>query len=151
MLSRVVELYVMGAVHGLLPMMPVSLHHAPLPRDQARIDTHLGQLVRALENFEHFVSKEGPFCVGGSLSTADVALASFVPYVRAVESYLGATGLVERQPTVSGLVKRFPETAVLQRVFDEVSNAMQERREEVRAKFGQPQSAQAAITAVASH
>jgi glutathione S-transferase len=141
MLSRIIELYVMGAVSGLLPMMAVSLHHAPLPRDQARIDAHLPQLVRALENLEHFVSKEGPFCVGASISTADAALASFVPFVRAVESYLGREGLIEGQPTVAGLVKRFPESPVLQRVFGEVTGALQERREEVRAKFGHAETA----------
>jgi maleylpyruvate isomerase len=137
MVSRVIELYVMGAVMGLLPMMPVSLHHAPLPRDQKRVDAHLPQLIKALGNVEHYLSKEGPFCVGAALTTADAALASFVPYVRAVESYLGEDGLIERHRILSGLVKRFGKTPVLQRVFDEVSNAMQERRGEVRAKFGE--------------
>jgi glutathione S-transferase len=137
MLSRLVELYVMGAVMGLLPMMPVSLHHAPVPRDHKRVDAHLPQLVKALDNVEHYLSKEGSFCVGNQLTTADAALASFVPYVHAVERYLGEEGLIERHRLLSGRVKRFGETPVLQRVFDEVSNAMQERRGEVRAKFGE--------------
>src|SRR5262245_30384606 len=33
MVSRIVELYVMSAVAGLSPMMPISLHHAPVARD----------------------------------------------------------------------------------------------------------------------
>ena len=41
MLSRIVELYVMGAIVGLQPMMPISLHQAPVARDEKRISIHV--------------------------------------------------------------------------------------------------------------
>lgn len=136
MLSRIVELYVMGAVAALSPMMPISLHHAPIGRDQKLIDVHLAQLSKALANLEYFLAKEGSYAVGHELTTADATLACFMPFVHAVELYLDQNGLIGRHPILSGLVKRFPQTPVLRRVFEEVTNALQERRAEVGAKFG---------------
>jgi len=136
MLSRMVELYVMGAIGGLQPMMPISLHQPPIAREEKRIAVHAAQLTKSLGDLEHFLSSEGPHAVGSELSTADTTLASFIPFVRAVEGYLGQKGLVEAHPILAGLVSRFSETAVLQKVFTEVSAAMVERRAEIRSKFG---------------
>jgi glutathione S-transferase len=141
MVSRLVELYVMGAVMALAPMMPISLHQAPLPRNQKLVDAHLPQLSKALDNVEHFLSKGELFAVGSELSTADVALAAFLPFVRAVELYLDQGGLIAGRPTIEGLAQRFPTTPILKRIFDEVSTAMQDRRAEVAAKFGQGKAA----------
>lgn len=136
MLSRIVELYVMGAIVGLQPMMPISLHQAPLARDEKRISIHAPQLIKSLDDLEHFLSKEGPHAVGSELSTADTTIASFIPFVRAAEDYLGQKGLIEAHPVLAGLVDRFSQNAVLQKVFTEVSAAMSERRAEVQKKFG---------------
>lgn len=136
MLSRIVELYVWGVIINLLPMMPISLHEAPIRHDEKLISANMPQLLLALDNVEHFLAKEGPYAVSADLSTADTTLASFVPFVHAVERYLDQKGLIEDRPILSGLVKRYPQTPVLHRVFGEVSNAMQERRAEVSARFG---------------
>ncbi len=136
MLSRIVELYVMGAVMGLSPMMPISIHRAPVPHDQKLIDVHMAQLTKALNNVEHFLGKDFPYAVGAELSTADTTLASFLPFVRGVESHFAQQGLIDARASLAGLVKRFSKTPLLQRVFNEVSTAMQERRAEVHAKFG---------------
>ena len=136
MLSRMVELYVMGAIGGLQPMMPISLHQAPVARDEMRILVHVSQLKKSLDDLDHFLSKEGPYAIGSELSTADTTLASFIPFVRAVEDYLGQKGLIEAHPALAGLVNRFSETPVLNKIFTEVSAAMVERRREIQAKFG---------------
>lgn len=136
MISRTVELYIMGAITNLLPMMPVSLHHAPIARDAALVDVHLPQLKRALDCVEHFLMKDGPYAIGYHLSTADTTLASFVPFVHAVERYLGVHELIRGHETLARLVDQYSQIAVLHRVFEEVSAALQERRVEVETKFG---------------
>jgi glutathione S-transferase len=136
MLSRIVELYVMKVVDELIPMMPISLHQAPVPRDEKRIDAGMPQLATALDNLEHFLSKDGPYAAGAELSTADITVACFIPFVHAVELYLQQKGLVDNRPVLAGLVERFPKTSVLQRIFAEVSQAVKDRRAEIIAKFG---------------
>lgn len=136
MLSRIVELYVMGAIVGLQPMMPISLHQPPVAREEKRIAVHVSQLIKSLDDLEHFLSREGPYAVGSELSTADMTIASFIPFVRAVENYLGQKDVIEARPTLTGLVNRFSQTAVLQKIFTEVSAAMVDRRAEVQSKFG---------------
>lgn len=135
MVSRIVELYVMGAVSALSPMMPIALHRQPLPRDEKLLATHMPALAKALNNVETFIADSGPHVLGAELSAADAMLASFLPFVRAVEDYLGQAGLIDQRPRLAAFVSRLPETPVLQRVFTEVSAAMRERRDEIRAKF----------------
>ena len=136
MLSRITELYVMGAVSSLSTMMPIALSRQPLPRDDKLLSTHLPQLNKALDNVEAFLGESGPYAVGGELTTADTTLAAFLPFIRAVEGYLDQDGLIDRRPRLSAFVSRLPQTPLLQRIFTEVSDAMRERREEIRAKFG---------------
>jgi glutathione S-transferase len=136
MLSRIVELYVMGAVNDLSTMMPIAANRRPLPRDDKVMGMHLPQLNKALDNVETFLDGTSRYAIGAELSTADATLVAFLPFVRAVETYLEQDGLIERRSKLSAFVSRLSETPVLQRIFGEVSDAMQARREEIRAKFG---------------
>lgn len=136
MLSRIVELYVMGAVSILSPMMPLARNKAPAPRDEKLVETGMAQLRKALGNLEHFLSREGPHAVGDELSSADVTIASFTPFVYAVEKYLDQAGLIAERPTLSGIIGRFPTSPLLQEVCAGVTKAMEDRRLEIVAMFG---------------
>lgn len=135
MLVRIADLYVQGAImNKMIEMMPISIHHAPLPIDDAIVAREMPKLEWGLNHFERFLSDSGPMAAGESLTIADGAI-PYLCFAQETAKHFSRPDLVSARPKLTRYLDAIRHHPVAFKVHEEVTNAIAERKNEVRLKF----------------
>ena len=117
LLARIGDLYIMGAMDPLFGQID------PRSRDQALVERHLADLLKAIGWLGHYLDGS-PHAVGGSLSLADCALAPMLFFFGQIGPLFGFPDPMKDLPTVAAYYRGIAAEPAVARVLAELKDEL---------------------------
>jgi glutathione S-transferase len=120
LLARLADLYVSPVLGRLFAQMD------PSTRDAKALDAALTELGTGLDRIEAYIAP-GPYAAGGSLTTADAALAPFFFFLTSFLPRLGASDVFKGRPRTQAWWTAVQKDPHVGRVLGEMADDMKRR------------------------